>query len=183
MIEFNHAIYTVCFSVRAKKVFDLDDTFTLKRFRLSVTQCPLARPVKPVQESMNENRDVLASVLFQPDSNIVVSKSLDDPPAKVGHNYWTTSAPDRTRLSPNYSMYMETIKLAEYQRYLGPESARKNKDWTVYFKTVIHHAVGGEEQFLKMVLEQRKLGRSLHVIDDLLKEAVIGKKNLAKKTI
>ena len=70
---------------------------------------------------------------------------------------------------------METVRLAEYQRYLGPESARKNKDWNLYTWTLLQHALGGEEALLKKLLHLRKDGHLLSdVVDSTLKQAIFG---------
>ncbi|GAU99136.1 hypothetical protein RvY_10178-2 [Ramazzottius varieornatus] len=158
--------------LRTKKTFRLDE-MSLSDFRTHITDCHLCRAPK---FHLAECTTVMASVLFPPESTssfFTLVPGAEDPPAKPGYNYWTTPAPHRTCLSLNSEFYMDKIKLAEYQRYMGPESSRKNKDWTVYLKILVHHAVGGEEAFLKMSLERRKAGRSPAVLDASLNEAII----------
>ncbi|GAU95940.1 hypothetical protein RvY_07457 [Ramazzottius varieornatus] len=158
---------------RTKKTFGLHDCFKLKAFRKGVGECQ-AWHKKPTESNLG----LMASVLF-PFQTIVTGFSSVPPapsevlPAEPGANYWITPASHRTRLSPRFSVYMDTVRLAEYQRYLGPESTRKNKDWSLYTWTLIQHAVGGEKVLLKKLLELGKANEPLlEALDTELKDAV-----------
>ena len=100
----------------------------------------------------------------------------DEPAAQSGYNHWTTPSPSRTRLSLNSHFYMDKTRLAEYQRYLGPECAktRTYRDWASYLDALIQHAAGGEEHFLKRLLQRRKAQNGMTVLDDALTLAGFG---------
>ena len=126
----------------------------------------------------------MASILFQEPSTSqhVPSTSTSalaivDAAEQSGYNYWTTLALGRTRLSPNSDFYMDTTRLAEYQRYLGPEctKSKANRDgWPSYLKALIQQAAGGEGHFLKRLLERRKAQNGMTVLDDASTLAVFG---------
>lgn len=166
-----------CFiAERTKKTFGLHDCFKLNAFRKGVGECQ-AWHKKPTESNLG----LMASVLF-PFQTIVTDLFSVPPaaseglPAEPGANYWITPASHRTRLSPRFAVYMDTVRLAEYQRYLGPESTRKNKDWSLYTWTLIQHAVGGEKVLLKKLLELGKANEPLlEAIDTELKDAVFGR--------
>lgn len=159
-------------SGRAKKVFDLTGSVTLPEFRKQIAECKRSRGTKNV----DEGGKVMASILFDPNPKAccVRAPDSDDPPAKPGCNYWTSPAPHRTRLALNSSFYMDKIKLAEYQRYMGPESASKNKNWHIYAKMLVQHAAGGEEAFFRICLERRKAKMNLNILDAPIRDAIIG---------
>ena len=71
---------------------------------------------------------------------------------------------------------METTRLAEYQRYLGPECTKikTNKHWPSYMKAIIQHAAGGEKRFLERLLQRRKAENAMTVLDEALTIAVFG---------
>ena len=148
----------------------------MKEFREGLSQCH-----RWYSKTVEVNTGLMASILFPSASNVassaaaVMRSDSQDRPVQPGCNYWNQPAPHRTRLSPNFPFYMETVRLAEYQRYLGPESARKNKDWNLYTWTLLQHALGGEEALLKKLLHLRKDGRLLSdVVDSTLKQAIFG---------
>ena len=161
----------------------MEETLSATQFRKFVQGCIERKKAKELDVS--KDTGLMASILFQapstsqkvpPTSGLAIS----DAPGQLGHNYWTTPAPSRTRLSFNSEFYMDTTRLAEFQRYSGPECAKKkaNKDWPSYLKAVIHHAAGGEEQFLKRLLERRKAKNTMTVLDDALIIAIFGTPNM-----
>ncbi|GAU99139.1 hypothetical protein RvY_10181 [Ramazzottius varieornatus] len=157
---------------RAKKVFDMASSVTLPDFRKQIAECKRSRGNK---SNVDEGGKVMASVLFDPNPKACCGRipDSDDPPAKLGCNYWTTPTPHRTRLSLNSSFYMDTVKLAECQRYMGPESASKKKDWHIYARMLVQHAAGGEAAFFRICLERRKAQLKLNVLDAPIRDAII----------
>ncbi|GAV02726.1 hypothetical protein RvY_13255 [Ramazzottius varieornatus] len=112
----------------------------------------------------------MASVLFRPEVGPSFGAcSNADPPAKLGHNYWTTAAPHRTALTPSSAFYVDKTKLAEYQRYFGPESTKKLVHcWPAYLKALVQHVAGGEESYMRALLDIRKTDPGSPVLDPVL---------------
>lgn len=76
------------------------------------------------------------------------------------------------------------FRLAEYQRYVGPERSKNkrvtgtdSKEYTTYLKALVQYAVGGEDVFMKRLLQRRKAkeeGLTMAVLDEALVVAMFG---------
>ncbi|GAU90315.1 hypothetical protein RvY_02748 [Ramazzottius varieornatus] len=167
--------------LRTRKTFGVEDTLTMSQFRGFIRGYLERRK----EIKVNEDTGLMASVLFRPIPSTskwppVGSIGPRDPPAVPGCNYWISPGPHRTRLAPSSEFYVDTTRLAEYQRYLGPECGKTTKgqhgkDWATYLKVLLQYAAGGEEQFLKRLLERRKAkqeGQVTAVLDDALVLAI-----------
>ncbi|GAU90307.1 hypothetical protein RvY_02742 [Ramazzottius varieornatus] len=169
---------------RAQKTFGKELKPTLKDFRASLWGYLRPPKRRGTAVDVSRNAPLMASILFRADASgatgLVPLPDVDDAPAEAGCNYWTRPAPHRTRLSPNWDIYMQTARLVEYQRYLGPERAkikmvRAGAEYALYLKALVPYAVGGEEAFLKRVLQQKnamRKGKRVALLDDALKTAI-----------
>ena len=119
-----------------KEVFHLrDDKYDMVDFRRRISS-----RLKWTFEKMTPA--LLASEVFsdKAESN---ARYDNGPPAQPGCNYWREEAPNLTRLSDKHNIYMQTLRLAEYQRYYGPEAMRQGQ-FIKYIHCLVIHALGGE---------------------------------------
>ncbi|OQV14221.1 hypothetical protein BV898_11576 [Hypsibius exemplaris] len=105
----------------------------------------------PVCDTVGQSGSLLASVLFN-ETTLMNPDAVED----VDCAYSTTPSPYRTSLSKKHSIFVNTFKLAELQRYFGPESVSKSGGSVEYAWKLLWLLFGGYEKFLQLVIAKRK---------------------------
>ena len=101
-----------------------------------------------VRDEQSSSRNALASVLFVADTSQQAAPATDAP-SSPHVKYWSTAHPSRIQLHPDHAaFYVDTVGIAEYQRYYGPQSGLGEAAFVEYTFLAFQHLVGGEEVLL-----------------------------------